>query len=63
MILCVTLNPVLDTMFFVDEMRPDLPHRGAERVIYVAGGKGNNVAPRPQSSWLEPAHALVRVGW
>ena len=22
MILCVTLNPVLDTTFFVDEMRP-----------------------------------------
>jgi len=60
MILCVTLNPVLDTTFFVDEMRP-IYRTEAHRVTYVAGGKGNNVA-RALSILGEPAHALVALG-
>ena len=60
MILCVTLNPVLDTTFFVDEMRP-VYRTEAQRVIYVAGGKGNNVA-RALGVLGEPAHALVAAG-
>jgi tagatose 6-phosphate kinase len=60
MILCVTLNPVLDTTFFVDEMRP-VYRTEAQRVTYVAGGKGNNVA-RALGVLAEPAHALVALG-
>ena len=60
MILCVTLNPVLDTTFFVDEMRP-VYRTEAQRVTYVAGGKGDNVA-RALRVLGEPAHALVALG-
>ena len=60
MILCVTLNPVLDTTFFVDEMRP-IYRTEAQRVTYVAGGKGDNVA-RALGVLGEPAHALVALG-
>ena len=60
MILCVTLNPVLDTTFFVDEMRP-VYRTEAQRVTYVAGGKGDNVA-RALGVLREPAHALVALG-
>ena len=60
MILCVTLNPVLDTTFFVDEMRP-IYRTEAQRVTYVAGGKGDNVA-RALRVLGEPAHALVALG-
>ena len=60
MILCVTLNPVLDTTFFVDEMRP-VYRTEAQRVTYVAGGKGDNVA-RALGMFGEPAHALVALG-
>jgi tagatose 6-phosphate kinase len=60
MILCVTLNPVLDTTFFVDEMRP-VYRTESQRVTYVAGGKGNNVA-RALGVLREPAHALVALG-
>ena len=60
MILCVTLNPVLDTTFFVDEMRP-IYRTEAQRVTYVAGGKGDNVA-RALGMLGEPAHALVALG-
>jgi tagatose 6-phosphate kinase len=60
MILCVTLNPVLDTTFFVDEMRP-VYRTEAQRVTYVAGGKGDNVA-RALGVLGEPAHALVALG-
>jgi 1-phosphofructokinase family hexose kinase len=60
MILCVTLNPVLDTTFFVDEMRP-IYRTEAQRVTYVAGGKGDNVA-RALRILGEPAHALVALG-
>ncbi len=60
MILCVTLNPVLDTTFFVDEMRP-IYRTEAQCVTYVAGGKGNNVA-RALGVLDEPAHALVALG-
>lgn len=42
-VLCVTLNPVLDTTYFVDELRP-VYRTEARRVTHVAGGKGNNVA-------------------
>jgi 1-phosphofructokinase family hexose kinase len=60
MILCTTLNPVLDTTFFVDEMRP-IYRTEAQRVTYVAGGKGDNVA-RALGILGEPAHALVALG-
>jgi tagatose 6-phosphate kinase len=60
MILCVTLNPVLDTTFFVDEMRP-VYRTEAQRVTNVAGGKGDNVA-RALGVLGEPAHALVALG-
>jgi len=60
MILCVTLNPVLDTTFFVDEMRP-VYRTEAQRVTYVAGGKGDNVV-RALGILGEPAHALVALG-
>ena len=60
MILCVTLNPVLDTTFFVDEMRP-VYRTEAQRVTYVAGGKGDNVA-RALGMLGEPSHALVALG-
>ena len=60
MILCVTLNPVLDTTLFVDEMRP-VYRTESERVTYVAGGKGDNVA-RALQVLGEPAHALVALG-
>ena len=60
MILCITLNPVLDTTFFVDEMRP-IYRTEAQRVTYVAGGKGDNVA-RALGVLGEPAHALVALG-
>ena len=60
MILCVTLNPVLDTTFFVDEMRP-VYRTEAQRVTYVAGGKGDNVT-RALGILSEPAHALVALG-
>jgi len=60
MILCVTLNPVLDTTFFVAEMRP-IYRTEAQRVTYVAGGKGDNVA-RALGALGEPAHALVALG-
>jgi len=60
MILCVTLNPVLDTTFFVEEMRP-IYRTEAQRVTYVAGGKGDNVA-RALQVLREPAHALVALG-
>jgi 1-phosphofructokinase family hexose kinase len=60
MILCVTLNPVLDTTFFVDEMRP-IYRTEARRVTFVAGGKGDNVA-RALGVLAEPAHALVALG-
>ncbi len=42
MILTVTLNPVLDTTFFVDELRP-VYRTEARRVSYRVGGKGVNV--------------------
>ena len=60
MIFCVTLNPVLDTTFFVDEMRP-IYRTEARRVTYLAGGKGNNVARALRLLGAE-AHALVALG-
>ena len=60
MILCITLNPVLDTTFFVDEIRP-VYRTESQRVTYVAGGKGDNVA-RALGLLGEPAHALVALG-
>ena len=60
MILCVTLNPFSIQRLFVDEMRP-IYRTEAQRVTYVAGGKGDNVA-RALGILGEPAHALVAVG-
>lgn len=51
MILCVTLNPLVDTSYFVDEIRP-VYRTEAYRVTHVAGGKGNNAA-----------RALTRLGY
>ena len=43
MILCVTLNPLVDTSFFVDEIRP-VYRTEVQRITHVPGGKGTNVA-------------------
>ncbi len=59
-VLCVTLNPVLDTTYFVDEMRPEY-RTEAHRVTHVAGGKGNNTA-RALGLLGVQAHSLVAVG-
>jgi len=59
-VLCVTLNPVLDTSYFVDEMRP-VYRTEARRVTHVAGGKGNNVS-RGLALLGETAHSLVTLG-
>jgi len=59
-VLCVTLNPVLDTSYFVDEMRP-VYRTQARRVTHVAGGKGNNVS-RGLALLGETAHSLVTLG-
>lgn len=59
-VLCVTLNPVLDTTYFVDEMRAAY-RTEARRVTRVAGGKGNNVA-RGLGILGVPAVSLVALG-
>jgi tagatose 6-phosphate kinase len=59
-VLCVTLNPVLDTTYFVDEMRPTY-RTEAHRVTHIAGGKGNNVA-RALGILGVPAVSLVALG-
>ena len=59
-LLCVTLNPVLDTTYFVDEMRPAY-RTEARRVTHIAGGKGNNVA-RAMGLLGVRAHSLVALG-
>jgi len=43
MILCVTLNPVVDTTFFIDRFE-ETYRTEVRRVAHLAGGKGNNVA-------------------
>jgi len=43
MILCITLNPVVDMTFYVDELAP-VYRTEARRTTHVAGGKGNNAA-------------------
>ena len=43
MILSVTLNPVLDTTYFIEGFRP-VYRTEAHEVRHLAGGKGNNVA-------------------
>jgi tagatose 6-phosphate kinase len=42
MILSVTLNPVVDTTFFVESMRP-IYRTEASQVTHITGGKGTNV--------------------
>jgi tagatose 6-phosphate kinase len=59
-VLCVTLNPVLDTTYFVNEMRP-VYRTEASRVTHIAGGKGNNVA-RALGMLGVKAHSLVALG-
>ena len=59
-VLCVTLNPVLDTTYFVDEMRAAY-RTEARRVAHIAGGKGNNVA-RALGLLGIPAVSLVTLG-
>jgi tagatose 6-phosphate kinase len=60
MILCVTLNPLVDTSFFVDEIRP-VYRTEVKRVTHVAGGKGTNVA-RALKGMGEPARAFTLLG-
>ncbi len=60
MILCVTLNPLVDTSFFVDEIRP-IYRTEVKRVTHVAGGKGTNVA-RALKGMGQPARAFTLLG-
>lgn len=60
MVLCVTLNPVVDTTFFVDRIEP-VYRTDAQRVTHVAGGKGNNVA-RALIALQQPARVLLPLG-
>ena len=60
MILCVTLNPLVDTTFFVDEFRA-VYRTNARRIAHVAGGKGNNVA-RALVCMGQPARAFTVLG-
>ena len=60
MILCVTLNPVVDMTLFVDEIKP-VYRTDARRVSYIAGGKGNNVA-RALLRLRQPARVFVPLG-
>jgi tagatose 6-phosphate kinase len=59
-VLCVTLNPVLDTSYFVQEIRPTY-RTEAQRVTHIAGGKGNNVA-RALGILGVPAVSMVTLG-
>lgn len=60
LILCVTLNPVLDASFFVAELQP-VYRTEANQTTYVAGGKGNNVA-RALAALGQRGHSLVALG-
>lgn len=59
-VLCVTLNPVLDTTYFVDEIRPAY-RTEARCVTHIAGGKGSNVA-RALGILGIPAVSMVTLG-
>ena len=59
-ILCVTLNPVIDTTLFIDAFEP-VYRTEARRITHVAGGKGNNVA-RVLTRLGRPARALAALG-
>jgi tagatose 6-phosphate kinase len=59
-VLCVTLNPVLDTTYFVDEMRPAY-RTESHRVTHIAGGKGNNAARALELLGVR-AHSLTVLG-
>jgi tagatose 6-phosphate kinase len=59
-VLCVTLNPVLDTTYFVDEMRP-VYRTESHRVTHIAGGKGNNAARALELLGVR-AHSLTVLG-
>jgi tagatose 6-phosphate kinase len=60
MILCVTLNPVVDTTLFVDEFKPNY-RTEAREIGHLAGGKGNNTARALVGMGLE-ARVLVALG-
>ncbi len=60
MILCVTLNPLVDTSFFVDEILP-VYRTEVKRITHVAGGKGTNVA-RALKALGQPARAFTVLG-
>ena len=60
MILCVTLNPLVDTTFFVDEFRA-VYRTNARCSAHVAGGKGNNVA-RALVCMGQPARTFTLLG-
>lgn len=60
MILCVTLNPLVDVAMTVDAFYPTY-RTEARRITYTAGGKGNNVA-RALAALGEPARALFPAG-
>jgi tagatose 6-phosphate kinase len=60
MILCVTLNPVVDTTLFVEKIQP-VYRTNAQRVTHVAGGKGNNVA-RASRALGQSARVMLPLG-
>jgi 1-phosphofructokinase family hexose kinase len=60
LILCVTLNPVFDSLMFIDEFRP-VYRTDARRITYQAGGKGTNVA-RALGTLGVPARAFTTLG-
>jgi 1-phosphofructokinase family hexose kinase len=59
-ILCVTLNPLVDTSCFVDEILP-VYRTEVKRITHVAGGKGTNVA-RALKGLGQPARAFAVLG-
>jgi tagatose 6-phosphate kinase len=59
-VLCVTLNPLVDTSFFVDEILP-VYRTEVKRIAHVAGGKGTNVA-RALKALGQPARAFTVLG-
>ncbi len=60
MILCITLNPVVDTTYFVDRVRP-VYRTVASRVTHLMGGKSSNVV-RALGSLNEDGHTLLCLG-
>jgi 1-phosphofructokinase family hexose kinase len=60
MVLCVTLNPVVDTTLFVDAFE-SVYRTEAHEIRHLAGGKGNNTARALVGMGME-ARVLVALG-